>query len=340
MAEKILVTGGNGFLGRALLRQLRECGCRDLVSLGRSRPQANGGPDCVTFQQGDLRDADALRRACAGRTLIFHVAARTGVWGPAREFHETNVGGTRNLIAAARTAGASALVLVSSPSVAYDPCRHAAGINESAPPPRRYLSPYPATKALAETEALAANHANFAVTALRPHLLWGPGDPHLLPRIVELARRGKLCRVGDGRNRVTLTYVDNAARALLLAAENLRDSRTAAGRAYFIGDEPPVVLWDWLNHLLQALGLPEVRRAMSFATAYRFGAMLESVYQWLPGRPEPPMTRFIAGQLAHDHWFDLTAAKRDLRLAPVVSPAEAMADTLAWLREQTDRSEL
>jgi nucleoside-diphosphate-sugar epimerase len=150
--------------------------------------------------------------------------------------------------------------------------------------------------------------------------------------LLDRARRGRLIQVGTGTNRVDMTYVDNAAAAHLLAAENLRTSQTAAGKAYFISDGSPVVLWDWVAGLLRELALPPVRRRVSYRMAYTVGAILEGASRLLPGHPEPAMTRFIAGQLAHDHWFDVSAARRDLGYAPPVPPEETMARTLAWLR--------
>jgi len=331
--ETVLVTGGGGFLGGALVRRLRELRCGEIRSLGRTA-QPGLAALGVKAMCGDLRDAATAAAACRGCTVVFHVAAKAGVWGAEKDFHAVNVLGTGNMLSAARAAGVAAFVHTSSPSAAYDPCHDAPGMDETAPPPRRFLAAYPASKAKAEAEVLAASTPGMPTAALRPHLIWGPGDHHLLPRLLERARRGRLIQVGNGKNRVDMTYVDNAAAAHLLAAENLRGSQTAAGRAYFISDGEPVVLWEWVAALLRELGIPPIRRRISFRTAYLLGATLEMGARLLPGCPEPPMTRFIAGQLAHDHWFDLAAARRDLGYAPVVAPDVAMARTLAWLREQ------
>ncbi|MCP4246066.1 MAG: NAD-dependent epimerase/dehydratase family protein [bacterium] len=325
---KALVTGGGGFLGGAIVRQLHARSHR-VIALGRNRY-----PDLerigIATIQADIRDAEALRTACAGVDVVLHVAALPGIWGKRRDFWTINVDGTRNVIDACRRAGVRRLVYTSSPSVIFgeDPL---CGVDESQPYPGRYLADYPETKAVAERSVLEANGPNLATVALRPHLIWGPGDPHLIPRIVDRARRGRLAQVGDGTNLVDITYIDNAAAAHLLAADALLESpERCGGRAYFVSQAEPVAIWPWINTLLERLGVPPVQRRVSYATARRAGWLCEQVYKVLRISAEPPMTRFLASQLAKSHYFNTSAAHRDLGYEPVVSTATGLDRLTAW----------
>jgi nucleoside-diphosphate-sugar epimerase len=288
-------------------------------------------PFIAHAHQADLRDAAAVRRACAGMDVVFHAASLTGVWGPLPEYQTINVDGTKNVLDACRANEVPKLVYTSSPSVVFgrgDLC----GVDESQPYPHRYLAAYPKTKAQAECLVLAANDNSLSTVALRPHLIWGPGDPHLIPRVIERARKGKLRQVGDGKNRVDITYIDNAAEAHLLAADALRPSAPCAGRAYFISQGEPVALWPWLDQLLAAVGVPRVTRKISLRTASLMGATLEGLHKVLGLRREPLMTRFVANQLAKSHYFDISAAKRDLGYVPRVSTQDGMIMLVEWLK--------
>lgn len=266
---------------------------------------------------------------------MFHVAARVGVWGRYDDFFRDNVLGTRALLAAARRAGVSRFVHTSTPSVVYNG-RDLAGADESLPLTRDCPSAYPLTKALAEADALAANAPDFRVCALRPHLIWGVGDPHLVPRILARARAGRLRIVGEGKNLVDMVHVENATDALLLAERALgakgEAPGAAAGRAYFITNGEPVNLWDWVNDLLRALDEPPVTRRISLPAARVIGAGCELVWRGLRLGGEPPMTRFVAAELAKDHWFSIAAARRDLGYSPRVVMAQGTAELVAWLR--------
>ncbi len=328
---KALVTGGGGFLGHAIVQQLRGRG--DAVrSFSRQRYPAL---DALGVEQaaGDLADADAVAVAVAGCDVVFHVAAKAGVWGPAAEYERANVLGTRHVLAACRRHGVRRLVFTSSPSV-VGAGHDIRGGDESLPYPRHYLAHYPRTKAQAEREILAANGTDLATVALRPHLIWGPGDHHLIPRLLARARAGQLRQVGDGSNRVDVTYIGNAAAAHLLAADRLAPGATAGGRAYFISDGEPVLLWPFINRVLAEAGLPPVRRRIPAAVAYAAGAVLEAVYGLLRRPDEPRMTRFLARQLSTSHWFDISAARRDLGYEPAVSTEEGLRRLGAWLRSQ------
>jgi nucleoside-diphosphate-sugar epimerase len=333
----VLVTGGTGFLGRRIVERLLSQG-RSVAILGRT-PAPELEQRGVRFIRASLDDAAALRRACAGVETVFHTAAKVGVWGRYDDFFRANVLGTRALLEGCREHGVKRFIHTSTPSVVY----HGGNLvnaNESAPLTNRCPSPYPLTKALAEREVLAASSADFQTIALRPHLIWGEGDPHLVPRILERARAGRLRRIGDGRNRVDMVHVENAVDAHLLAEAALSSSRKAseterpraAGRAYFISNGEPVILWQWINELLVGLDLPPITRTISLRTALVLGGIGEGLWKLLPLRGEPPMTRFVAAELARDHWFDLSAARRDLGYAPRISMAEGTKRLIASLR--------
>lgn len=338
--NSVLVTGGTGFLGRRLVERLLAAGRPVTVLARRSDPAlaAMG----VRFINASLDDTTAVQAACAGIATIFHVAAKVGVWGRYEDFFRTNVLGTRALLAGARTHGVARFVHTSTPSVVYN--GHAlANANESLPLTTACPSPYPLTKAIAEREVLSANSAQLHTVALRPHLIWGVGDPHLVPRVLARARAGRLRIVGDGQNRVDMVHVDNAVDAHLAAESALSCSQlstlnsqlpAASGRSYFITNGEPVLLWDWINQLLAALGEPPVTRRISLRTASVIGAVCETAWRALPLRGEPPMTRFIAAELAKDHWFDLTAARRDLGYVPRISMTAGTTELIAALRRE------
>jgi nucleoside-diphosphate-sugar epimerase len=329
-----LVTGGTGFLGRHLVARLLAAGRPVTVLARRADPAlvARG----VRFITASLDDAPAVAAACAGHATVFHTAAKVGVWGRYADFFRTNVLGTRALLAGCRAHGVARLVYTSTPSVVYNG-QALANADESLPLTTSCPSPYPLTKAIAEREVLAANSAapsGLRTIALRPHLIWGVGDPHLVPRVLARARAGRLRIIGDGTNRVDLVNVANAVDAHLAAEQTLSSSQpsTACGRPYFITNGEPVLLWEWINQLLTALGEPPVTRRLSLSTASALGAVCETLWRVLPVTTEPPMTRFIAAELAKDHWFNLAAARRDLGYEPRVSMAAGTAGLIASLR--------
>ncbi len=317
-----LVTGATGFLGRYVAEQLRARGDRVRALIRRDSPPLDAiGVESV---RGDLRDRKTVIDACRGIDAVFHVAgiAGVGVWWD--DYYQTNVLGTRHIVEGCLTHGVARLVYTSSPSVTFDG-RDQLGVDESAPYPRRWLCHYPHSKALAEQAVLAANGRNGLLTcALRPHLIWGPRDRNLIPRMLDRARRGRLCRVGDGTNRVDTIYVENAAAAHLRAADALRPDSPVAGRAYFISQGEPVNCWAWIDELLGLAGLPPVRKSLSLRTAWAIGACCEAAYKLLRMRGEPPMTRFLAAQLATSHYFNIDRARRDFGYEPSISTAEGM----------------
>jgi nucleoside-diphosphate-sugar epimerase len=325
-----LVTGGGGFLGSAIVRQLLERG--EMVRSLSRRRHAELDALGVEQVQGDVADAAAVERAAAGCDIVFHVAAKAGIAGRHRDYYRSNVIGTRNVVDACRRLGIRRLVYTSSPSVVFDG-HDMEGVDESVPYPAHHDSPYPATKAEAERLVRAANGPELATVALRPHLIWGPGDNHLVPRILAKGRAGRLRRIGRDEKRIDSVYIDNAAAAHLLAADRLAPRSAIAGKVYFISNGEPVPVWDLVNRILAAGGVAPVTRSVPLWAALAAGWMLEKVYAVLWPETEPPMTRFLARELATAHWFDLTAARRDLGYEPRVSLEEGLRLLADWLRE-------
>ncbi|MBW6511504.1 MAG: NAD-dependent epimerase/dehydratase family protein [Desulfuromonadaceae bacterium] len=325
---RVLVTGGGGFLGKAICKLLIERG--DAVrSFSRNAHPALTALG-VEHRQGTLNDSEAVRNAVQGCELVFHVAAKAGVWGPYQEFYATNVLGTAQVIAACRAEGVRRLVYTSSPSVVFNGT-DMEGINESAPYPQHFEAFYPQTKAAAEQLVLRAADATLATVALRPHLIWGPEDNHLVPRILARGATGRLRRIGTRPCLVDTIYIDNAALAHLQAADRLDIGSTLSGKAYFLSQGQPLPLWDVVNHILDAGGLPPITRSISPAVAYFVGAVLEKIYPLLHVPGEPPMTRFVARELSTAHWFDLGAARRDFGYQPQVSFDEGIERLRQWL---------
>jgi nucleoside-diphosphate-sugar epimerase len=327
-----LVTGGTGFLGRAIVDRLLSQG-RPVAVAGRT-PAPDLEARGVRFIRVSLEDAAGVREACRGMQSVFHAAAKVGVWGSRADFFRVNVLGTRAVIDGCRIHGVSRLIHTSTPSVVYNG-RDLAGVDESLPLTTRCPSPYPLTKAAAEAEVLAAHCPGLGTVALRPHLIWGPGDPHLVPRLLARARAGRLRIVGEGRNRVDMVHIDNAADAHVAAERALAVRPSpAGGRVYFITNGEPVVLWEWVNGLLASLGETPVTRRISLGAATAIGCACEVAWSLLPLESEPPMTRFVAAELAKDHWFDISAARRDLGYVPRISMAEGTAELVRVLRRQ------
>jgi nucleoside-diphosphate-sugar epimerase len=328
---KAFVTGGGGFVGSAIVGQLVAKGI-EVAVFGRNRYPVMERLG-VRQYQGDILDSDLLIRNMQGYDTVFHVAAKAGIWGQRQEFEQTNVSGTRNVLGACFANGVKSLVYTSTPSVVFNR-RDIEGVSESMPYAERFLCYYAASKAVAEQMVIASNSDILKTCAIRPHLVWGPGDPHLVPRIIARGKKRKLRIVGEGCNMVDITYIDNVAHAHVLAAENLESHATAAGNAYFISQGQPVNLWDWINTLFARLAIPPVRKRMGAKSAYVLGALLEGIYLWFNNENEPPMTRFLAEQLSRSHWFSITRAKNDLGYEPRISTEEGMERLLQWLSAQ------
>lgn len=344
----VFITGASGFIGGKLAERLLAEG-RPVRALSR-RPLPDLERLGAKVLLGDLDNTAVLRQGCEGAGTVFHVAGRVGVWGPPDDFFRVNVQGTRNVLAASRAAKVPRLVYTSSPSVVYTG-GDLRNVNESAPLCTQAPCAYPTSKAAAEREVLAAHGKELATVALRPHLVWGPGDKNVVPRVIALARAGKLKIIGPGRNQVDITHIANVVDAHLLAERALVNpvagvagsgssvaqpgSPTPAaknhpgGRAYFITNGEPVVLWDWINEVLRGVGVPPITKHVPLPVAYAAGGVLETVWRLFGRTGEPPMTRFVAKEMATDHWFDISAARRDLNYRPSLPVARGTAELIA-----------
>lgn len=328
--KKIAVTGGGGFVGGAIVKIALENNIECTV-IGRNRYPLieKMGANCLT---GDIRDLDFLKRSFKGVDTVFHVAALAGIWGPWRQYYSINVQGTENVISACRHNAIPSLVYTSTPSVVFNRDNIEGG-DETLPYAEKFLCNYAKSKVLAERCILEANSSELSTCAIRPHLVWGPGDPHLIPRLLEKGRKRQLKMVGDGKNLVDISYVDNVAYAHFLAGKNLNDSGTAAGKAYFVSQDSPVSLWDWINELFLRLGIEPVVDGVPFQVGYVVGGVLEGCHFLFRRETEPKMTRFLAEQLAKSHYFNISRIKNDLGYRPIVSTDEGVKHLVDWIIE-------
>ncbi len=332
---KALVTGGGGFLGLAIVRRLLARG-NTVRSFSRQNHPALrelGVEQC----QGDLADAPAVASAVAGCAVVFHVAAKPGIWGPYATYHRINVTGTENVVAACRRHAVSRLIYTSSPSVVFDG-NDMENVDESVPYPSHFEAHYPQTKALAEQHVLHANDSQLATVALRPHLIWGHGDNHLLPRLAARAKAGQLRRIGRQRKLIDTIYVENAAEAHLLAADRLTPGSPVAGKAYFLSQGEPREVWEIINLLLQAAGAPPVQRAIPKRLALLLAWGFETLHRVTRNPQEPRLTRFVVRELCTAHWFNISAARRDLGYLPRVNIAEGLLRLEIHLRGESSSS--
>ncbi len=325
---KIMVTGGSGFLGSAICAQLRSRG--HLVTAYQRGSSDHLEQMGVTVVRGSITDAGSLENAMQGIDAVIHTAAKAGIWGSYDSYYGPNVTGTANVISSCRKNGVHKLVFTSSPSVV-----HAGGDieggDESLPYPDHFNSPYPATKALAEQQVLAANGPELHTVSLRPHLIWGPGDSHLLPHLRERAKKGKLKLPGPDKL-IDTVYIDNAAKAHLLALDKLiTRPETVGGKRYFISNDEPVPQREIIGGLLQAAGLEVDIQAISPRIAMAAGTVLELVWKLFRLKSEPPVTRWSAEHLSTAHWYNISAAKRDFGYVAEVSIAEGLEKLAASL---------
>lgn len=325
---KALVTGGGGFLGSAIVRMLHDRG-DEVVSFSRGEYPVLAALGVDQFR-GDICDRSALIKAARGCDIVFHVAAKAGIWGCYEAYHAANVAGTEAVVAVCHELGISRLVATGSPSVVFDGSDIEGG-DESLPYPHHFAAHYPLTKMLAERIVLESNSPRLATVSLRPHLIWGPGDNHLLPRIIEKAKHGRLKRIGTRPCIVDTVYIDNAARAHLLAADRLAPGSAIAGKAYFITNGEPLPLWEMVNRLLDAAGIKPVTATVSPVIAKASATVCESIWQLFGLSGEPPLTRFVVNELSTAHWFDISAAQRDLGYQVEVSIEDGLQRLRHWL---------
>ena len=327
---KALVTGGGGFLGRYIVEQLLARGDSVTVFARGDYPELSKiGARLI---RGDICDPLAIHNACAGVETIFHVAAMEGLWGKWESFYQPNVIGTQNVIQTCRKQGVDKLVYTSSPSVIFNNSSQE-GCDEKLPYPSHYESYYAQTKAMGEQMVIKANGESLLTVSLRPHLIWGPRDTHILPQIIAHAKAGQVFQVGDGRNIVDFTYVEDAARAHLLAAGALYPGSNIAGCVYFISQDEPVRIWSWVNNLLSRLGIPKVNRRITLRLARTIGTVLEYAYRLLPLKGEPRLTRFLASELALSHYYDISRAKQDFNYQPQFTMEQGLEKTVAFFTQ-------
>ena len=330
--KRVLVTGGGGFLGRYIVERLLELKCSEVRSLGRS-PQPELQATGVTVFSGDIADKNTVMAASENCDIIFHTAAKAGIWGSYKEFYTANVTGTENIIKACHENKIPYLINTSTPSVV---CKNHNIENgtEILPYPESYPAYYPETKAEAEKMVSEAASSDLKTVSIRPHLLWGVRDSHILPTLAKRAHQRRLMQVGDGKSIVDMTHIKNATEAHIKAAEALHSTPEISGRKYFISDDNPLNLWDWIKNFLKEIDAPPIQKNISFKRAYKIGSIMEFIFKMLHIKHEPPMTRFAAIQLAHSHYFDITAAKNELNYTPIINYDQAYRETIEWMKRK------
>src|SRR3954467_1968566 len=310
---RVLVTGASGMLGRAAATGLLARG--DEVTVLQRRPS---GLPCREVL-GDVADPAVVEQAARGQDAVLHLAAKVDVTGPWAQYAAANIEGTRNGVLACRAAGVGRLVHVSSPSVAHAGTA-LIGVGAEPADPGRARGRYSRSKAVAELDALAADSPSLAVLVVRPHLVWGPGDTQLVERIVERARAGRLPVIGSGAALIDTTYVDNAADALVAAVD-----APVHGEALVVSNGEPRPVAEVIARLCRAAGVPAPHRRVPFPVAWLAGAAVEGVWTATQRRDTPPLTRFLAEQLATAHWFDQRRTRAALSWTPRVTLAEGFA---------------
>lgn len=322
---RILITGASGFIGGRFAADALAHGLEVRCS-GRKASAMQWlselGGEVVA---GDLLDSAFIASASSGCEAIVHCAGAVGTWGSYAHFYQANVQATENLLAAAARNGVRRVVHLSSPSIYFDGKNHR-DITEDFLPPR-FFDHYGATKHLADQKVFAAGRAGLEVIALRPRFVIGAGDTSIFPRLLRAHQSGRLRIIGDGKNRVDLTPVENLNLAMHAA---LNAPESALGRAYNISNGEPVAFWTQFNSLLQRLGLPLLDKHIPYPLAYAMAALAEARARLTPGQPEPAMLRLGMAVMAHDFNLDVTAAQRELGYQPQVSVEQGVEHFAAW----------
>ncbi|PIK15452.1 NAD-dependent epimerase/dehydratase family protein [Halobacteriovorax sp. JY17] len=318
----ILVTGAGGFLGFYIARDLKELGHR-VYNFSRSHHRDLDQLE-ITTRIGNLNNPKSIENALEDIDAVFHVAGKVAMWGKWDDFYQTNTIGTKNLVEACKKKGIKKLIYTSTPSVVFGE-GDLLGQDETLNYPKKYLSLYAKSKMLAEKYVLDQNSESFLTCSLRPHLIFGPRDKNIIPRLIEASKKNKLKIVGDGENLVDIIYVENAAKAHIQAFEKLTVNSKVAGSSYFIAQERPVKLWDFINQILQINGQSPITKKIPTNTAYRIGAIIEFFLKlFRVWNIHPPMTRFVALQLGKSHYFSHKKAQADFNYSPSISIEEAI----------------
>ncbi len=328
--ENILVTGGGGFLGYAIIKKLVKAN-KSVTSFSRNFYLKLKDLN-VSEIKGDITDYTSIEKAMHNIDTVFHVAAKPGVWGSYSSYYKTNTLGTQNVISACIKNNVSKLIYTSSPSVIFNG-KDMEGVNESTPYPLKFHSHYSKTKALAEQMVIKASSDILKTISLRPHLIWGPNDNHLIPRIIKRADRLiKIGKIGKQDKLVDTIYIDNAAQAHILASKKLDLNQALSGRTYFISQDKPVYMWEMINNILKAAKLKPVTKTIPYSAAWLAGTIIESIYKIFKIQKEPQITRFVAKELATAHWFDISAAKKDLEYTPEISTEQGLLILENWFK--------
>jgi 2-alkyl-3-oxoalkanoate reductase len=326
---KALVTGGGGFIGLALIRKLIASGY-EVATFSRNYYPVHKELG-IEIHQGDLNDLNALQVACNDKEIVFHVASKTGLWGSSAEFLNANVKGTGNVINACLKKGIGKLVYTSSASVVIGGSDINGG-NESLPYPLKPIFHYSATKAIAEQMVLAANEASLKTISLRPHIVWGPGDRHIIPGILKRAASGNLRKIGYGEHYVDVTYIDNLIDAHILAANVIEENPACCGKAFFITNGEPVETWNFMNAIVRAAGYPEIKKSIPKNVVMPVAWIIEVFFRLFRIQKEPFLTRFAIKELCSSHWFDILAARTILGYSPAISVSEGLSLLSLWFR--------
>ncbi|MCO4795107.1 MAG: NAD-dependent epimerase/dehydratase family protein [Bacteriovoracaceae bacterium] len=323
---KVLVTGAGGFLGTHIAKKLIDQG-HQVINLSRGNYPHLEKMGIKSFK-ADLQNHNEIEVALDNVDAVIHTASKVAMWGKWEDFQKINVEGTKNLVNLCKKKGIKYFVNTSSPSVVFGD-ESLEGVDETVDYPSTYYSRYAKSKAESEKWVLEQASETFKVVSLRPHLIYGPGDKNLFPRLIEAAKKGKLKRVGDGKNKVDVIYVENAAIAHLNALDKLKTDNSINGRAYFLGQERPVILWDFINEILDRAKAPRPKKNISFNKAYKIGNVIEKSLEFLSiYNVHPPMTRFVALQLSKSHWFNHSNAEKDLGFKPTFTIEEGLDLTL------------
>ncbi len=332
--KNVLVTGGGGFLGKAIVKKLLKKNYK-VASFSR-----NFYPELekmgVNQIQGDIADKNAVSKAFEKQDTIFHVAAKPGIWGSFENFYQVNVTGTENVISACFENSVNQLIYTSSPSVIFNE-HDMENVDESVPYSNKFLAPYPKTKAMAEKLVIKAAKKNLKTIIIRPHLIWGPEDNHLIPGIIN--RAGKLKKIGKKNDLVDTIYVDNAADAHILASQKLFTNPSLSGNVYFVSQDEPVSKWEIANGFLNAAGLPHIKGHVSARTAYVAGSIFEFIYRLFQIKSEPPITKFAAMEAATSHWFNISKAKKELGYYPKISTKEGLEKLKQWFSTMEQKND-